>query len=465
MLIHKLKYGLFIIPFLACIGFAQQNNTDANDLKLTQQQLNQLQQQMKEQDERHSAKIKKLKEEIESLRQNNSTGSATVPESNAPSPGPAANEQMPPAYPAGTALFGNLNIEYPGSESATGQSNIYQNFNPDISAIGDFIFQAGQIPKGETPDSLTAVNKSRAQLREVEFGFSNPVDPYGRADLILSIERQDDGSYSTDIEEGFFTYTNLPYDLQARAGKFYSVFGKANLYHTHAMPWVDKPLPVRMLFGDEGLNDAGGEISWLVPNPWDAYIELTQDVQNNGNEADFAGSNANSLMYVTHLKNYFDLNDNSSLELGSSFATGTNGTGNSGSPKTNVEGLDLTYKWKPYKQGLYKSVTWMNEAIFNQKDEAGDGIAKSHGWYSSLEYQFDRRWAVFGRCDYTQYPDSSSLHENSYSVGLTFHQSEFMFWRLQYEHTNGENYAGDVDRDQIFLQADFLIGLHPAHKY
>jgi hypothetical protein len=385
MLIHKLKYGLFIIPFLACISFAQPENTDA--------------------------------------------------------------------------------IEYPGSESASGQSNIYQNFNPDISAIGDFIFQGGQIPKGETPDDLAADNKSRAKLREVEFGFSNPVDPYGRADLILSIEREDDVSYGVDIEEGFFTYTNLPYDLQARAGKFYSVFGKANLYHTHAMPWVDRPLPIRTLFGDEGLNDSGAELSWLVPNPWDSYIELTQSVQNNGNEAEFAGSNANGLMYVTHLKNYFDLDDNSSIELGGSFATGTNGTGNSGGPKTNVEGLDLTYKWKPYKQGLYKSVTWMSEAIFSHKDEAGDGTVDSHGWYSSLEYQFDRRWAIFGRCDYTQYPDSSSLHENSYSVGLTFHQSEFMFWRLQYEHTTGENYAGDVDRDQIFLQADFLIGLHPAHKY
>jgi len=461
---RTIKLCFFIILFLTAVSWGQQKIADNNDMQLLQQQIKELQRQMKKSNERNAAEIKMLREEIETLKQKSEAAAAV--EANATATGMVTNVQpMQPAYAAGIALPGNLILEYPGSTPAPGQSSIYQNFNPDISAIGDFIFQGGQIPKGETPDSLTAENKARAQLREVEFGFSHPVDPYGRADIILTAEREDDGSYSTDIEEGFFTYTALPCDLQARVGKFYSMFGKANLYHTHVMPWVDRPLPIRTFFGEEGLNDSGAEISWLVPNPWDAYIELTQDIQSNGNEADFAGSNANGLMYVTHLKNYFDLNKDSSLELGGSFATGTNGTGNGGNPTTNVEGLDLTYKWKPYGQGLYKSVTWMSELLFNQKEEGDDGTVNSHGWYSSLEYQFARRWSLFGRCDYTQYPDSSSLHEHSYSAGLTFRQSEFMFWRLQYEHTNGENYAGNVDRNQIFLQADFLIGLHPAHKY
>jgi hypothetical protein len=442
MLIHKCKYGLFIILFLACISLADQENTYTSELKLLQQQVNQLQQQVKEENERHSAEIKMLKEEIELLKQNRQAASRQA----------VAIEPNPPSTLAEGYETNTLN-------------RIPQSFNPDISAIGDFIFQGGQIPKGETPDSLKAENKSRAQLREVEFGFSSPVDPYGRADLILSIEREDEGSYSADIEEGYFTFTHLPYDLQVRAGKFYSFFGKANLFHTHAMPWVDKPLPVRTFFGEEGLNDGGVEISWLVPNPWSSYIELTQSVQSNGNEADFAGSNANGLMYVTHLRNFFDLSKTSTAELGGSFATGTNSTGNSGGPHTTVEGIDFTYKWRPEKEGLYKSVTWMNELLFNQKDQGGDGTVNSHGWYSSLEYQFARRWSVFGRYDYTQYPDSSSLHENSFSAGLTFRQSEFMFWRLQFEHTTGRNYAGDVDRNQILLQADFLLGLHPAHKY
>ena len=154
----------------------------------------------------------------------------------------------------------------------------------------------------------------------------------------------------------------------------------------------------------------------------------------------------------------------SGIELGGSFATGDNAkTG--GGHRTNVEGLDLTYKWRDPQYGLYKSLTWMNEILFSQKEEGAEDTVNSHGMYSSLEYQFNREWSIFGRYDYTQFPDSSSLHENSYTTGLTFHQSEFMFWRAQFEHTNGENYAGNVNRNEIWLQADFLIGLHPAHQY
>lgn len=444
MLIYELKYSLFIILFFACFSFAEQENTDTNDLKLLQQQVSQLQQQMKEENERHSAEIKMLREEIELLKQGQAkvAGEIKVVEAN-----------QPP-----TQITTYTEKKQPAAASG------YQSFNPDISAIGDFIFHGGPTPKGETPGSTTGSKTAKAQLREAEFGFSSPVDPYGRADLIVSIERQDNGEYKPDIEEGYFTFTTLPYDLQARVGKFYSAFGKANMMHTHAMPWVDRPNVVNKFFGDEGLNDGGAEISWLVPNPWDKYIQLTFDVQNNGNEASFAGDQAHGLMYVTHLKNFFDIDRTSSVELGGSFATGDNAN-SGGGHQTNVEGLDLTYKWCGPQYGLYKSLTWMSELLFSQKEEDSGDTVNAHGFYSSLEYQFNRRWSVFGRYDYTQFPDSSSLHENSYTTGLTFRQSEFMFWRLQFEHTVGENFAGNVDRNELLLQADFLIGQHPAHQY
>ena len=46
--------------------------------------------------------------------------------------------------------------------------------------------------------------------------------------------------------------------------------------------------------------------------------------QNNGNEMSFAGEQSNDLMYVTHLKNFFDMGRRSSIEVGGSFATGDN---------------------------------------------------------------------------------------------------------------------------------------------
>jgi hypothetical protein len=441
-----IRYSFYFLIILLFTGacFAEQGDSVNNQMQALRQQVNELQQQMKDANERHTEEITLLKEEIELLKQGRGKVAAET----------KAIEVNPPQAPVTT---------YAGRPQTAAASS-YQSFNPDISAIGDFIFHGGSTPKGETADTITGSKTAKAQLREVEFGFSNPVDPYGRADLILAIERQDDGEYTPDIEEGYFTYTALPYDLQARFGKFYSIFGKANMFHTHAMPWVNRPNVIRKFFGDEGLNDGGGEISWLVPNPWDRYIQISFDVQNNSNEASFAGSQTQDLMYVTHLKNFFDIGRSSGLELGGSFATGANDK-EGGPHRTYLEGLDLTYKWRDPQYGLYKSLTWMNELLLSQKQQGADDTVNAYGMYSSLEYQFARQWSVFGRYDYTQFPDDSSLHENTYTTGLTFRQSEFMFWRVQFEHTDGENFAGDVDRNEIWLQADFLIGLHPAHQY
>jgi hypothetical protein len=290
------------------------------------------------------------------------------------------------------------------------------------------------------------------------------VDPYGRADFFIGIHNED-GEWHTHVEEGYFTFDSLPYDLIARAGQFYSAFGKANQMHTHAMPWVDKPSVIKNFFGEEGMSEAGAELSWLVPNPGNHYVEITQQVQNNGNEASFAGDQSNDLMYVTHLKNFFDIDRSSSIELGGSFATGHNASIDGGN-RTYLEGLDLTYKWRHPQQGLYKSLTWMNELLLSQKEQGASDTVDSYGLYSSLEYQFSRRWSVFGRYDYSEFPDDDKSHEDAYSTGLTFRQSEFCFWRIQFKHTEAKGIlTTDNSRDELFLQLNFGIGPHRAHQY
>jgi hypothetical protein len=437
MLIYKFRYSLFAILVFTCVGFAGEKDTDTDDLKLLQQQVNQLQQQMNEENERHRAEMKLLREEIELLKQTKE------------SPAKESSPQIVVTEP-------NTPLETVAGSEAKPLSQISQSFNPDISAIGDVLFHAGRNEENRRQDQF--------QFRELELALGSAVDPYGRADFFIGIE-EEDGEWHPDVEEGYFTLNMLPYDLKARAGKFYSAIGKANQTHTHAMPWVDKPAVIKNFFGEEGMSEAGAEVSWLVPNPWDNYTELIFQVQDDGNEASFAGEHSNDLMYVAHLKNFFDINNDSSVELGGSFATGSNAA-TDGGHRTNLEGLDLTYKWRPAQQGLYKSLTWMNEMLFSQKEQGADDTVNAHGFYSSLEYQFCRRWSVFGRYDYSQFPDDSKSYEDAYSTGLTFRQSEYCFWRLQYEHTEprGDS-TTEEGRDELFVQLDFGIGPHRAHQY
>jgi hypothetical protein len=257
-------------------------------------------------------------------------------------------------------------------------------------------------------------------------------------------------------------------------GKFRSAFGKANQLHTHNMPWVDRPNVITNFFAAEGMSEEGLEISWLIPNPGDNYMELTFDLQNNENGQSFAGSEADDVMYGGHLKNFFDLSETSTLELGLSYATAPNDHGH-GSRRTHLEGLDLTCKWRPQEEGLYKSITWQTELLFSQKDQAEheeeeehvhDGTVDSWGMYSSLEYQFARRWSVFGRYDYSQFPDDNDSSENAFGAGVTFKQSEYCFWRLGSKHTRGDfAESGNEERQELWLQLNFGIGPHRAHTY
>ena len=104
-------------------------------------------------------------------------------------------------------------------------------FNPAIAVIGNFLASTGNNPVNTTP---------AFQVRESEVSFQAVVDPYARADLFLSFNN--DG---VEVEEGYITFLNLPWQTQAKAGKFKVQFGKINTLHLHVLPWVDEPLPLR----------------------------------------------------------------------------------------------------------------------------------------------------------------------------------------------------------------------------
>lgn len=330
----------------------------------------------------------------------------------------------------------------------------FQSFNPDISINADFVAHYSNREGGEFDDEFL--------FRHFEIGFAGNIDPYTRADIFLGIGRHG-GEWHTHLEEAYLTYLGLPWDLQVRAGRFKSTFGKANPQHLHALPWVEYPLMIQNYFGDEGLSGDGMGVSWLIPNPGDKYIELTYEVINNDSSL-FAGEETDDFVHLFHLKNFFDLSAASTLEAGFTFATAPNDEGHGGN-RTMVEGLDLTYKWRPPETGKYRSFLWQTEVLAAQADLRG-GQETTWGMYTAADYQFARRWVAGARYDYSQMPYSSSLHEHGYSAYLTFLQSEYLYWRLGYQYTDRNFRAhGDKGEHELFLQCNFSLGAHPAHGY
>ncbi len=340
----------------------------------------------------------------------------------------------------------------PGFAESLGRA--VQSFNPDISINADFVGHYSSNEGGEFDDEFL--------FRHLELGFTAPVDPYARADVFIGMHPHG-GDWHVHVEEAYLTYLGMPWDLKPRFGRFKTSFGKANPVHLHALPWVEYPLIVQNYFGDGSLSGDGVGVSWLVPNPWDRYIELTYEIINNDNSL-FAGEETDDFVHLFHLKNFFDLSDATTLEAGLSFATAPNDEGHGGN-RTMVEGVDLTLKWRPPEAARYKSFLWQTEFLASQADLRG-GQETTWGMYTAADYQFARRWVLGARYGYSQMPFSSSLHEHGLSGYLTFLQSEFLYWRLGYMYTD-RNFRIHQDKNEheVFLQCNYSLGPHPAHEY
>lgn len=429
------------------------------DIQEIRQELERIKKEMQEQKNRSEEEIRKLKEEINDLKTRLRAGEGSGAEKD-------ELDALLGDLEGGEedeldALLGDLTgvaEEGPIGEEPTFTQSLgqaFQSMNPDISIIGDFIGHYTSTEGSDLDDEF--------RFRELELSFSSAIDPYARADFYVGLGQEPDGEWEIGLEEGYATFLAVPWDLQPRVGRFKGTFGKANPTHLHALPWVEYPLVIENYFGEEGLSGDGLGVSWLVPNPWDKFIELTYEITNNDNDL-FAGTESDDFLHVLHLKNFFDISDASTLEVGLSFATAPNDERH-GSDRTSVEGIDLTYKWRPPQSGLYKSFLWQTEIMGAQVDLPG-GREDSKGLYTALDYQFDRRWTVGTRYDYSEMPHDLSLHENAYTGFLTFIQSEFLFWRLAYRYTD-RNFLeyGDSFEHEVFLQLNFGIGRHRAHKY
>ena len=321
--------------------------------------------------------------------------------------------------------------------------------NPDIGVIGDF--RGSYLSRGK--------KNLDAYLSETEVSLQAAVDPYARADFFVSFGRDPEtGKYGVEVEEGYLTTLSLPARLQLRVGKFKEAVGRINPMHGHALPFIDMPNAYVNYFGEEGLNDEGLSLSWLVPNK-KFYQEIVfQATSGKGESPIFSRQDNNRFLYLGHLKNFFTLNDNATLELG---FTGISGP-NDSSRVTNIGAADLTYKWKPVKMNTYRSITWQSEVYFGKANLTATESKKSFGLYSFLQYQLAKRWFLTGRYDYSQLPLDKSIVEQAYSLTAGWYATEFS--KIEFEgKTTDDNISSRYY--QGWLRWIFVIGAHGAHQY
>jgi len=248
------------------------------------------------------------------------------------------------------------------------------------------------------------------------------------------------------------------------------------------------------MFGPEGLRNPGGRLSWLVPTPF--YSELFLAVQNSQGGTAFSFRNADEelfgrtpvdrrvrnlgdLLYVPRYAASFDVTDSQTIVAGVSVAFGPNASGRD--TRTQIYGADLYWKWKPsWQSGGFPFVSWQTEAL-GRRYEAGSGGLDAPGratlpretlfdWgvYSQVVYGFTQRWAAGLRSDWVSgdrgafTPDENRADRFRLSPALTFYPTEFSKLRFQYNYDHGQLHGED---SSVWLQLEFLLGSHAAHKF
>ena len=341
--------------------------------------------------------------------------------------------------------------------------------------------------------------QSGFNARNLELAFDGAVDPYfeGFANIVFKLNNEDETE--VEAEEVFMQTTSLPWNLQLKGGQFFAPFGRINPTHPHTWDFSDTPLVQGRFLGPDGLRGVGAQASWLTPLPW--YSQLMFAIQNGNGGTGYSFRNVaaedggkffgrktidrslrspGDMIFVPRWENSFDLSPTQTVLLGVSGAFGANDTGEN--TDTQILGLDLFYKWKPANaSGGWPFVKWQTEAMF-RRFEAGRGANDSFpvnetfndwGLYSQLVWGFRRGWTAGLRGDYLNMensPYTDALERQSrerVSANLTFYPTEFSKLRLQYNYDilEASTFLDSGHEHSVFLQFEFSLGAHAAHKF
>jgi hypothetical protein len=343
-----------------------------------------------------------------------------------------------------------------------------QNINPEIGMTGTVETKLTELTEdGEGNDTIA--------LKELELNVAQYVDPYSRLDAIIAfndnIEEQ-----NVDIEEAYYSHYGLPFGFRGQIGKFRAKIGKQNLQHLHALKNSDYALVIRDFFGEEGLSSSGARLVHDIPLPGDIPLELTGEILRGNNGNSFSGV-SRSPIFNTHIKTAFEMGDDANLELGwttlfgdenpPQFSSVDGDTGEEFNTRT-AEGRDK-YGVKVYGADATltmnlpegRTALFQNELYFQNRGSLVHANDNPWGFYSLLDYRFHPRFSAGTRFDYLEPLDVTGQHHSTYGVSpyLTFHQSEFADFKLQYSHTEPAD-GSRRSNNEVFLTANFLIGSH-----
>jgi hypothetical protein len=359
--------------------------------------------------------------------------------------------------------------------ASPGAARVIQRLLPDVSVVGDLV---GDF----SPDGSTQEDGSRMGIREIELAFQAVVDPYFRGDVYLGFSDAE----GVHIEQAYLTTLALT-AVELRLGRFLMPVTKANTTHRHDLHTLEYPWIIQRVLGEEGLKGTGLYLSRIFA-PLGFYQELQLTAVDRFGEApedlfadeppnrDLAGLGASA-----RLRNYWDLTQAANLEISGSAMTGVReqpivppfSGSNAVNARQSLIGGDITYRWRPLQQGLYKSFILQAEFLrqINETVERPDYLGPTRdfsGAYAFARWQTSRRTYLGARFDWMQDPEDPVLPGRTFTAASGYLQwlpSEFSKLVFAFERLMPEAAPGIEATNRFLVQATFALGPHKPHPF
>ena len=396
------------------------------------------------------AELDTMKASMQASQQAQATAAVSAPrETGAPNPGGANGNAFNPAI----AVI--LNGDY-----------AHHSINPDHYTRAGFPIVDGAAPQG-------------LSLGESEVSLAANIDDKFYGQCTLSYD-DDNGKASTNIEEAYIDTLALPNGLNVRAGRFFSNIGYLNSHHAHTDNFVDRPLAYQAFLADQ-YGDDGAQLRWVAP--LDLFLELGGEVFR-GEKFPTAGANHSGVGAHTLFAHAGgDVGTENSWLAGiSMLKASTTGADDGFSGDNTLYLADATWKWAPNGNTKDGGVTLRSEYFLDRLhgtySPLNDGIDLANpvpdqpwvgtrrGVYLESVYRISRTWDVGYRFDKlwagSGNPFATGFDPVRHSVELTWRNSEFSFFRVQYSHDDPLRGATD---NAFYLQYDVSLGAHGAHKF
>ncbi len=352
--------------------------------------------------------------------------------------------------------------------------------NPTIAVIGNFLWRMDNddVIAG---DGVTELD-DKVLVREVELDLRAAIDPYADGMLVLTFEAETPGTFEVDVEELHVRIKSLPFGFWEKPplgtkitlGRFRTQIGRMNVLHLHDLPSPNRPRVIQEFLGEEGQIGDGAWLQFFLPSPGDTALELHLQAMQGGN----AGicQESDEPCYLANLAFFWPISDEFSLNASLIFFLGKNTdlTGDEGA-NSEVVSLDALFKWKPLRQGEYRSFIFGAQVMKSLSHEFAtdtdlDGIAdvmaetKPLGWYAWAQYQFSKEIYVGARYDFTEFLTNDDLDRSTITAYVSYYFSEFFRVRLAVERTTSDDPLEDELLTSLF-EVNVVFGAHPPHPF